>query len=301
MVTFNPTDHVYSTEEGKQLISVTQLLKKHGLAPSFEGVPEAVLERAADRGTAIHAEFEEIIKSKGDCVVISEEANWFKDAFYRQDEGEWDSELMVWTEGDILAFAGTIDIVRRKPDGTVSLFDIKTGKVHSDAVAWQLSLYRYAYAQRTGTDIDSIDLFCIDAKPEETRVITVVPVKTEEIRRLLRFEADDIPYTPGDVMLSSASLAKVEEFETLLRAVDEHKRQIMEEYETFQNQLMNAMLDNGVKTFETPSYKVTLVPSSISKGFDSERFKSDHKDLYEEYRTKMTAKNAYLKVTEKKS
>lgn len=301
MVKFNPIDHVYSTEEGKQLISVTQLLKKHGLAPSFEGVPEAVLDRAAERGTAIHSEFEEVIKSKGDCVVISEEANWFKDAFYRQDEGEWDSELMVWTEGDILAFAGTIDIVRRKPDGTVSLFDIKTGKVHSDAVAWQLSLYRYAYAQRTGTDIDSIDLYCIDAKPEESRVITVVPVKTEEIRRLLRFEADDIPYTPGDVMLSSASLAKVEEFEGLLRAIDEQRKEIAEKYESFQNQLMNAMLDNGVKAFETPRFKVTLVPSTITKSFDSVKFKADHKDLYEAYQTKMTPRKAYLKVTEKKS
>lgn len=299
MVKFDPASHTYTTEDGKILISVTQLLHKHGLSPSFEGIPEAVLEKAAERGTEIHAEFEDLVNTNGDAMVFSDEALWFKDKILPF--GVWESEQMVWTEDDILAYAGTIDLILHRPDGSTVLFDIKTGKVYQDSVAWQLSLYRYAYAQRHNLKAEDIELFCIDAKPENCRIIPVTPVRTEEIMRLMRFEADGIPYTPGDLILSQASLAKVEEFENAIAELKRQEKEIQDQYDIFQNQLMDAMLNNGVKTFETPKLKVTFVASSISKGFDSARFKKDHADLYEQYQTKVTTKKAYLKITEKKA
>ena len=296
---FNPDNHTYTSDNGNICISVTQLLKKHELSPSFDEVPVAVLSRAAERGTAIHAEFEEIVNTDGEAVVLSNEAQWFREEVFPY--GKWESEQIVWTEGDILAFAGTIDLILHRDNGSIALFDIKTGKVHPDAVAWQLSLYRYAYAQRNNLDLDKIELYCIDAKPEACKVIPVTPVKTEEIKRLMRFETEGIPYTPGDIILSQASLARVEEFENALAELKRQEKVIQDQYDTFQNQLMNAMLENGVKTFETPKFKVTFVASTVATGFDSARFKTDHADLYSEYCTKVTAKKAYLKVTEKKA
>ena len=251
-IEFNPEDHTYHTENGKLLMSVTQLLKVQGLSPSFEGVPSDVLRKAAERGTAIHAEFEQIIKTKGDCVVFSDEARWFLENLYNT-EDEWHAELIVWTANLPFNYAGTIDIIRITKDGRVMIYDIKTGKVHLDAVTWQLTLYAYGFAERYGLGLDvcQIELFCIDAKADGCKVIPIHPIKGSEVMRMLSAQAEGIPYISGDVMLSPASLARVEAFETLLKAVEEHKRQLLEEYELFQNKLMEAMQNNGVKTFET--------------------------------------------------
>lgn len=58
---FNKENHTY-TLDGKILISVTQLMRKHGLAPDYSGVNEVVLQRKAERGTLIHEEIERYIK-----------------------------------------------------------------------------------------------------------------------------------------------------------------------------------------------------------------------------------------------
>ena len=57
MILFDEKTHTY-TDDGKHLISVTQLMKKHGLAPDYSGVSESVLGAKAQRGTLIHKEIE---------------------------------------------------------------------------------------------------------------------------------------------------------------------------------------------------------------------------------------------------
>ena len=49
MVKFNKEKHEYS-DNGKVLISVTQLLKKHGLSTDFSNVDKDLLNAKAERG-----------------------------------------------------------------------------------------------------------------------------------------------------------------------------------------------------------------------------------------------------------
>ena len=46
----------------KELVSVTTLLKKHGLTPDYSFVNEVVLSTKAERGKVIHKELENYIK-----------------------------------------------------------------------------------------------------------------------------------------------------------------------------------------------------------------------------------------------
>ena len=48
MIRFDAEKHEYFDGE-KRLISVTQLLRKHGLAPDYSGVSDAVLNAKAER------------------------------------------------------------------------------------------------------------------------------------------------------------------------------------------------------------------------------------------------------------
>jgi hypothetical protein len=61
MIEFREDTHEYFLD-GRKLISVTQLMRKHGLAPSYDAVPSAVLKAKAERGTLIHKEIEKYIK-----------------------------------------------------------------------------------------------------------------------------------------------------------------------------------------------------------------------------------------------
>ena len=69
-VVFNEAEHTYTLGE-KTLISVTQLLKKHGLSTNYANVDAEVLEKAANKGTAVHKEIENYIKN-GDVGFTSE-------------------------------------------------------------------------------------------------------------------------------------------------------------------------------------------------------------------------------------
>lgn len=60
MINYDSGTHTYWNGLD-QLISVTQLLKKHGIAPDYSEVPESVLEAAAKKGTDIHESIHKFI------------------------------------------------------------------------------------------------------------------------------------------------------------------------------------------------------------------------------------------------
>lgn len=53
----------------KELISVTTLLRKHGLAPDYSGVPSETLKAKAEYGNLVHSEIE---KYDGVCNVVAD-------------------------------------------------------------------------------------------------------------------------------------------------------------------------------------------------------------------------------------
>ncbi len=67
-VKFNKMKHTYTLtkENGEKydLVSVTTLLKKHGITPDYSNVNESVLKAKADRGIVIHEELEQYINHK---------------------------------------------------------------------------------------------------------------------------------------------------------------------------------------------------------------------------------------------
>lgn len=52
-LTFDPATHTYRWQ-GTPVDSVTQLLKLGGWTKSYEGVPQRIMDAAADRGTSVH-------------------------------------------------------------------------------------------------------------------------------------------------------------------------------------------------------------------------------------------------------
>lgn len=106
---FKEDNHTYWIND-RQLISVTQLLKKHNLATDYSAVNPEVLNAKAERGTYIHKEIEHYLK-KGETGFTSE----------LQDFIDWQEKNKVTTVGsevivnnDIIA--GTIDFIADSPN-----------------------------------------------------------------------------------------------------------------------------------------------------------------------------------------
>ena len=269
-IIFNEKDHEY-IREGKTLISVTQLLHKHGLAPDYAAVPEEVLERAAEKGHSIHKEIELFVK-EGKEPESNEAKNvveWMRSCFAK-------GRAEVIVGNDIVA--GTYDF---RDDLTGNLYDWKTTYQKDERYwSWQLSLYDYLDGKHTN------NLFVGWLRGNEIQFIPVRRHEDSEIERLFQCERDGIEFKedPNPVALANSQelteIAYLEDFINNLNAkIDELKAKKNE----LTKGLLQQMKDNSIKTLETPRMKITVKDAYVKKSVDSKKLKEEMPEVYAKY------------------
>lgn len=283
MIEFNQETHEYFSD-GKKLISVTQLMRKHGLAPDYSGVPASVLAAKAERGTLVHKEIETYIKT-GE-IGFTEECAEFADYCGREGIEPKASETIVYND----IAAGTIDLVYMQ-GGKTYLADYKTtATLHTDAVAWQLSIYKALF----GEQIDGLKVFHF---PEGGALsVRDIPEKpAEEVSRLLQCERDGVPYTQA-LAGSDAALAELAAVEALIKVIDTQKKEAEARAQELRSAIIDAMKENAVTSYETDGIRITYVAPYTRAGIDTARLKKERPEVYEEYRKETTVKET-LKIT----
>ena len=77
-VLFNQEEHTYTnTETGEMLKGITSTLIHRLFPDKYSGIPQAVLARAAERGTAIHEEIE-LVETIGIAPSTEEGRHYLK-------------------------------------------------------------------------------------------------------------------------------------------------------------------------------------------------------------------------------
>lgn len=146
---FFPETHTY-LYDGLMLPSVTQILGVK-YRNDYAGVPPAVLNNAAMRGTAVHKAIENYNNSGYDDG--SEAVRNFK--FLQKQYGfeVLDSELpLVLFKDDMPIACGRLDMTMLI-DGQAGIADIKTvSALNKEKIAYQLNLYRIGLMQSYGVD-----------------------------------------------------------------------------------------------------------------------------------------------------
>ena len=146
---FFPETHTY-LYDGLMLQSVTQILGVK-YKNDYASVPPAVLNNAAQRGTAVHKAIENYNNSGYDDG--SEAVRNFK--FLQKQYGfeVLDSELpLVLFKDDMPIACGRLDMTMLM-DGETGIADIKTvSALNKDKIAYQLNLYRIGLMQSYGVD-----------------------------------------------------------------------------------------------------------------------------------------------------
>ena len=268
-IIFNETDHEY-IREGKTLISVTQLLHKHGLAPDYANVPEEILNAKAGRGHSIHKEIDLFVKEGKEPE--SEEAKavteWMKKNFIK---GQ--SEVIVGN--DIVA--GTYDF--RNVLGP--LIDWKNTYSRDDNYwSWQLSLYDYLDGKHTE------DLFVGWIRKKELQFVPVRRHEDSEIERLLQCERDGTEFKedPNPITLAnSQELSEIAYLEDFINNLNAKLSEVKAKKAELMKGLLEQMKDNNIKSLETPRMKIAVKDSYVQKKVDSTRLKEELPDVYAKY------------------
>lgn len=289
---FDKESHTYFNDDGEAMISVTQLLEKHGLAPDYGDVDESILKAKARRGSLIHEEIANYLMN-GEAY-FSEECDSVARAVEDNDFEDVSCEVMV-SNGKI---AGTYDCLATV-NGIRTLIDWKTTASYDPVyLSWQLSLYDYLGKLNCGK------LMCVQLKGSEITFHEVKRHSDEEIERLLDCEEKGVPFISDQTQLSedmgkSDLMIKLEEAENVILFHKKAMEEAQKDEARIKAELIKQMEEKGVKTIKTEKLSITYVAPVKREILDSDKLKRENPSIYDQYK-KQSLTKASVRIAERK-
>lgn len=167
--------HLYFVD-GIRILSVTQMLKEVDYSyADYAGVSPAVLNRAAAKGTALHAEIQNY-EEHGIHGTTQEFSNYLR---LKEKNGfsviTCEQYVLICYQS-IPVCAGRFDLLIETATGKLAMADIKrTSTYKKDDVTKQINLYRLGYLQTYGGQIE--EAYCLRLREE---VAQFRPVEVNE-------------------------------------------------------------------------------------------------------------------------
>ncbi len=285
MINFDEATHTYTNEEGKTLISVTTLLKWAGISPSYDGVNEAVLKAAAERGSLIHKEIENYLKN-GEIGFTTELQNFIK-YIKKNDIQVLASEKMVNNDN----VAGTIDLIaiRHKSNEYIYVDFKTTSTTYMNSVSWQLSIYKDLDGEYPSAKLE-VWHFLKDGSLE---VKGVEEIKQEDVHNLYASYLKGEKY---ELAISESVMAQLYEAEKIIAYFEIEKKKAEENAKTVREKIIESMKAAGITKFENDNFSITYIAPVEAETFDSKKFKLEQPDEYKKY-VKKTRKSEQVRIT----
>lgn len=289
-IKFDETLHKY-TVDGKEVISVTQLLQKHRITPSYDAVDKELLRMASERGTLIHEEVENWIKNNE--TGFTEEAYYICD--YLKDDAFYGSDILSeqMVANDVVA--GRFDLLYPNGGHKLVLADIKTGNTkHLYGWSWQLSLYKYLYERMYDKKIEYLKILW--AHDEDLTVIPCGYVGDDKIENLLNAEKEGRLISDVDLGVSEEELEDLTELMQEIKVKKEELKVLEDKVGKIQDILYDTMGKEGVKTVDRGKLKITYVAPSTRVSVDSKKLKEKEPEIYKKYVNTTTVAGS-IKIT----
>lgn len=278
-VVFDEERHTY-TLNGKPLMGITGILHKYIFPDKYSNIPQAILDRAAERGHEIHRQVQMWIEG----FPFTESAPEVT-AFMEKGIPFVESEYLV---SDMEHFASSIDIV----DADDNLYDIKTTySLDTDYLSWQLSIYAYLFELQNQRPAGI--LYGVWLRNGECKVIEVKRIEATVIKALLNAAAKDEPFEnpmatkeDADMVVMQGQQEKLAMLAALEKGIAEmetRRKEMEADSALLKQSILEVMEKNGIKSFETDNIKLTVKAASERKTFDAARFNADHPEDYKKY------------------
>lgn len=304
IIDFNEKEHIYMVNGEIASISVTELLRKHGLAPNYEEVDKEVLVRAAARGTNLHKAIESYINNTQLEEELREDNVVYFEAFKDYFVGKFDSaisETKIAIDYKGLVVAGSIDLLASTKDNKFYVIDHKrTSSLHKEYLSWQLSLYDYMLRYNSNrkekingkeiTWLDNASFICLWYHDNVLEEIEINKVSDIEIEKLLECEIKNEKYQrPGLVIDKELELALLQAEETL-EVIERKAKQAKENAESIRAKILELMQKQNIVSFDNAKLHISYIPETTRVSVDSTRLKKELPKVYEEYQKQSKVK-----------
>lgn len=306
-VDFDENSHTYAIDGEIVPISVTELLRKHGLAPNYDGASATALKRAGERGTAVHVDIAKMIN--GEVYATAEAREFYLWTTNNHVDG-MRAEQVIGYNNDGLMLAGTADVIGNVGDDLFIGDHKTTAAFHEEYVTWQTNIYDYMLRQLNGQKLNSEKVewsgakqfYCFQYdKDGSMSVYSLAKIPDGEIERLLECERNGTLYKKGEILLTTGEkhlVGRAEQVMEQLDQIEQYKREIEECWKSVQEQLIEVFKEHGIKRYESERVRITYIASHKSKRLDTKRLQAELPEVAEQYMKESETKET-LKITRK--
>lgn len=278
-VIFDPEAHTYHTPEGVELQGITGMLHRQLFPDEYRDVPQHILDRAAQRGHAVH----QLCELADDLGITPEEPDGLAYVRLREEMGlvYRASEYLV---SDNRRFASAIDKVYEEGDDAFTLADVKTTyRLNEDYVRWQLSVYAYLFElQNPGARV--VRLLALWVRDGRASAFPMERIPSDIVTALLEAEAEGRQFV-NPLSMPSTLPEKYRQMEQCIAEIDRQARYWTERKKELMDGIMREMVSAGAYSWEGERIRLTRKKDGIRRSFDQKRLEKDHPDIYAAYVT----------------
>lgn len=271
-IQFDELLHKYWYDD-KPVISVTQLLGKHNISPSYKGAPASVLKQSAERGTIIHKDIEEWINSGKDPQTS--EGMLYQDMLLERGLIPLCAEFFVGNE----ECCGTCDTLLFK-DGEFFIDDHKTGQVHENAVRWQCSIYAYLLGIY---DIVK-GIWCSHLGKDKCEMLYFEKISKEEIEALFERERNGVVNYNTLVAQLDANQQEVVDIQRQIEQFAKSIKQLEAKKKEFTDRILENMRQENIDKIICGNISFTRIKATTRQIIDTKALTRDLPDVAEKYK-----------------
>ena len=274
-VIFDPEAHTYSLPEGTRFQGITGMLRRQLFPDEYRDVPQHILDRAAERGHAVH-QLCELVDDLGITPDNPEAQAYIK---LKADLG-LDHLCSEYIVSDEKYFASPIDKVYRDGEDTFTLADIKTTyKLNEEYVRWQLSVYLFEL-QNPGAKISR--LLALWLRDGHASGYPMERIPSEIVIGLLDAEREGRQFV-NPLAVPCNLPEKYRQMEQQIAEIDRQAKYWAEQKKVLMDGIMREMVLAGAYSWEGDGIRLTRRKESIREDFDKKRLKDEHPDIYAAY------------------
>lgn len=286
-VVFQMESHTYDLD-GKKLHGVTDIVK-WVFNETYAGIPADVLQRAADRGTAVHTACE-LWDEFGIVPPMEErEVDAYRELCEANGLKALTSEYLVSNE---TTTASSIDKVFEPKGDEYPLADIKgTSQYHEENVALQLSIYAYLF-ERQNEGKRAGRLMCIWLPREQygqPRLFDVPRIPADKAEYIMeQYDNGGDPVECQKIVRSYLTPATTEDWlpanikqvELEVVQIEQEAKRLEARSKELRAGLLELMQQNNVKKWEGEHIVLTRKEGSVRTTLDTAKVKNQYPYIY---------------------
>lgn len=281
-VEFFEDSHTYVTKDGALLRGITGIISKMLFPDKYSNIPQHILDKAAEYGTKIHSACQaNDMFEVSDCIEV-ENYSLLKKENNLVPIG---NEYLV---SDNERIATMIDNVFWASANSVHLGDIKTTSVlDTQSLSWQLSICAYLFElQNPHIRVDK--LYGIWLRRDKSKLVEVERKPNSIILELLDafFNETVFDYKKNEI----TEIEELIDIDAELSYLESRRKKILS--------VIQPRIETGGQ-YKNDRLTISYVEPTVSKSFDTKKFKEENPDLVSIYERE-TTKAGYLKITYKK-